>query len=41
MARDEENNSQKERDSFAMKGKSSEHTVQLTRQGVEEIKDGN
>jgi hypothetical protein len=33
MARDEENNSQKERESFAMKAKSNEHTNQITRQG--------
>jgi len=39
MARDEENNSQKERDNFAMKGKGSEHTNQITRQEVEEIKE--
>jgi hypothetical protein len=38
MARDDENNSQKAKDSFAMKGKNSEHTIQLPRQGVEVIK---
>jgi CHAT domain-containing protein len=41
MARDEENNSQKERDSFAMKGKSNEHTNQIIRQVEEEIKERN
>ena len=41
MARDEENKCQRERDSFAMKGKSNEHTNQITGQGEEEIKERN
>jgi hypothetical protein len=41
MARAEKNNSQKERGSFAMKGMNSEHTNQITRQGMEEIKERN